>query len=178
MEKRYTKYSILMVLLFIVGGFSFLSYIFQVYQTLWGLETFPFPRERLINESFIDNRSLENRVRPSPESALTAPFSLMLLVDGVFSIVGGLSLWQLTREKELTSVKENISSLLLTPEEKTIIEELKKSHGQLNQNQIVRRTGLSKVKVHRALLRLETRKIVKKYPYGLTNKIVLEKSPF
>jgi uncharacterized membrane protein len=130
-----------------------------------------------MNNSLDVNRSFENRMQANPESTLTSPFALMLLVDGVFSIAGGISLWQLIREKELMSVKENISSLLLAPEEKTIIEELKKSGGQLNQNQLVKRTGLSKVKVHRALVRLETRKIVKKYPYGLTNKIVLEKTP-
>jgi uncharacterized membrane protein len=38
------------------------------------------------------------------------------------------------------------------------------------------KTGFSKVKVHRALTKLETRKVIKKYPYGLTNKIVLEKT--
>jgi uncharacterized membrane protein len=177
MEKRYMKYSIVMILLFLVGGFSFVSYIFQAYLTFWGIETFPPFRERSINSSFENNRSFENRIPSNPESVLTSPFSLMLLIDGIFSIAGGISLWQLIREKELTTVKENISSLLLTPEEKAIIEELKKAGGQLNQNQLVKRTGLSKVKVHRALVRLEVRKVVKKYPYGLTNKIILEKSP-
>lgn len=171
MDKKYKKYSILMVLLFLVGGFSFFFYVFQAYQAFWGFELIPFPRDRAINNSLDDNR-----IRPTPQSVLSSPFSLMLLVDGIFSIAGGISLWQLIREKEITSVKESISSLLLTPEERIIIDELKKSGGQLNQNQLVRRSGLSKVQVHRALVRLENRKIVKKYPYGLTNKIVLEAS--
>jgi uncharacterized membrane protein len=34
---------------------------------------------------------------------------------------------------------------------------------------------LSKVKVHRIVKRLESLQIIKKYPYGLTNKIRLEK---
>jgi uncharacterized membrane protein len=176
MENKYRKYSVVMVLLFLVGGFSFVSYIFQAYQTIWGLEIFPSARERIVNDTFGINRSFENRIPLNPESALTSPFSLMLLVDGVFSIAGGISLWLLIREKELVAVKENISSLLLTPEEKAIIDELKKAGGHLNQNQLVKKTGLSKVKIHRALVRLVTRKVVKKYPYGLTNKIVLEKT--
>ena len=166
-----------MILLFLAGGFSFVYYIFQAYFALWGFETSFFIRERPFNASAIRNRTNENRTQMlNPEIILTSPFSLLLLVDGIFCIAGGISIWLLTREKELVSMKENISTLLLTPEEKTVIEELKKAGGELNQNQIVKKTGLSKVKVHRALVRLEVRKIVKKYPYGLTNKIILEKT--
>lgn len=176
MEKKYRGYSIVMVLLFLVGGFSFVFYIFQAYQAFWGLELSLLPREIPPNSSFDFNRGPESRIRATPASVLTSPISIFLLVNGIFSIAGAISLLQLVREKELVSVKEKISSLLLTPEEKIIIEELKKSGGEINQNQLVRRTGLSKVRVHRALVRLENRKIVKKYPYGLTNKIVLEKN--
>jgi uncharacterized membrane protein len=189
MEKRYLKYSIVMVLLFLVGGFSLVLYLFQAYSVLWGFETFSLVRERRIqdhppqlnessvglqsNESFVGERLIQ---LSNPEAFLTSPLSLMLLFIGISSTLGGISIWQLTREKELKSVKENITSLLLTPEEKAIVDELKKANGKINQNQLVKRTGFSKVKVHRALVRLETRKIVKKYPYGLTNKIVLEKT--
>jgi hypothetical protein len=180
MEKKYLKYSIVMVLLFLVGGFCLVLYIFQIYSSFWRSETLTLVRERRI-ESLppSSNRSLlgERLVQLSnPEAFLTSPLSLMLLFVGLSSTLGGISIWQLTREKELTSVKENITSLLLTPEEKTIIEELKKANGKLDQNQLVKKTGFSKVKVHRALIRLETRKIVKRYPYGLTNKVVLEKT--
>jgi len=180
MEKRYLKYSIVMILLFLIGGFSLVLYLFQAYSVLWGFETFSLIRERRIqdhppqlNESFVGERIMQ---LSNPEAFLTSPLSLMLLFIGISSTLGGISIWQLTREKELKSVKENITSLLLTPEEKAIVDELKKANGKINQNQLVKRTGFSKVKVHRALVRLETRKIVKKYPYGLTNKIVLEKT--
>jgi len=176
MEKKYGRYSIVMILLFLVGGFSFVFYIFQAYQSFWGLELSLLPREIPPNSSFDFNRGPESRIRATPSSVLTSPISIFLLVNGIFSIAGAISLLQLIREKELISVKEKISSLLLTPEEKTIIEQLKKSGGEINQNQLVRRTGLSKVRVHRTLVRLENRKIVKRYPYGLTNKIVLEKN--
>jgi hypothetical protein len=181
MEKRYLKHSIVMILLFLVGGFCLILYLFQVYSLLWGLETFTLVRGKVIQDQrFQANRSFtgEGFVPPlSSEAILTSPFSLMLLFVGISSTLGGVSIWQLAREKELKFIKENISSLLLAPEEKVIIEELKKANGELNQNQLVKKTGFSKVKVHRALTRLETRKIVKRYPYGLTNKVVLEKTP-
>ena len=169
-----------MILLFLVGGFSLVLYLFQVYSAFWGFETFSLIRGRgTQNYSIQPNRSFvgeEFTRSPNPEAALASPFSLMLLFIGVSSTLGGISIWQLTREKELKSAKEDISSLLLTPEERSIIEELKKANGKLNQNQLVKKTGFSKVKVHRVLVRLEMRKIVKKYPYGLTNKVVLEKT--
>jgi len=177
MEKKYFKYSVVMILLFLVGGFSCVLYIFAGYSFVWGFETFSFLRPRPGNASIDENRTLENRtIQPNPEAILVSPFALFFLIEGILSIAGGISLWQLIREKELTTVKENISSLLLTPEEKAIIDELKKAGGKLNQNQLVKKTGLSKVKVHRALVKLEIRKVVKKYPYGLTNKIILEKT--
>ena len=180
MERKYLKYSIVMVLLFFVGGFSLILYIFQAYSVFWGAETFTLIRERLTqnnslqsNRSFVGERLIE---LSNPEAVLASPLSLMLLFVGVTSTAGGVSIWHLAREKELKFVKEGITSLLLTPEERSIIEELKKASGKLNQNQLVKKTGFSKVKVHRALVRLEMRKIIKRYPYGLTNKVVLEKT--
>jgi len=165
-----------------------LLFLFQLYSAFWGEETFNFfggkPVQNIseeLNRSYPDdfNRSFprERNVQPmTPEAILTSPFSLMLLFAGIISTVGGISVWQLTREKELKSMKEDITSLLMTPEEKAIVDELKRANGKMNQNQLVKRTGFSKVRIHRALVRLETRKIIKKYPYGLTNKVVLEKT--
>lgn len=171
----------MMILLFLVGGFSLVLCILQTYSAFWGFETFNLLRERRIeNLSAQLNRSFDGErpsvEPPSPQALLTSPISLLLLFVGIISTMGGISVWQLTREKELKSAKEDITNLLLTPEEKAIIGELKKADGKLNQNQLVKKTGFSKVKVHRALARLEMRKIVKKYPYGLTNKVVLEKT--
>lgn len=194
MENKYLRHSIVMILLFLVGGFFLILFVFQMYSALLGFETFTLTRERMNQNSSLQlNRSLGERFEQPlinetpPESqfpfgrfprVLMSPFSLMSLIIGISSTLGGISIWQLTREKELKSVKENITSLLLTPEERAIIEELKKANGKLNQNQLVKKTGFSRVKVHRALVRLGSRKIIKKYPYGLTNMIILEKKEF
>jgi len=64
---------------------------------------------------------------------------------------------------------------MLTPEEKVVIKLLKENDGELTQSELVTRTKLSKVKVHRVIKRLESLNVVSKYPYGVTNKIKLEK---
>jgi len=62
------------------------------------------------------------------------------------------------------------------PDEKIVIKELGRNNGELTQSDLVRKTKLSKVKIHRIVRRLETLEIISKYPYGVTNKIKLEKS--
>jgi hypothetical protein len=188
MDKKYLRHSIVMILLFLVGGFSILLFLFELYSAFWGEETLGMQNIQIQNISNDSNRILPpnntNRFfqgehgmqRLSPETILTSPFSMVLLFAGVLSVLGGISVFQLTREKELKSIKEDVTALLMTPEERAIVDELKKANGKMNQNQLVKKTGFSKVRIHRAIVRLETRKIVKKYPYGLTNKIVLEKT--
>ena len=185
MENKYRKYSVVMVLCFLVGGFSIILYIIQVYSAFIGLDvygSFREFREHISNETF-DNRSqinqslgtLRNRFPSfSPERFLTSPASFILLFVGLISIAGGISIFNLVREKEIKSTKERLTSMLLTPEERQIIEEIKKSDGHIAQSQLVIKTGLSKVKIHRIIMRLESKGIVKKHEYGLTNKIILE----
>lgn len=176
MKTEYKKYSIIMVLCFLVGGFSIILYMTQVYSVFLATENFSAPKADANLTHF--NRSLgEERFFSNgpPETRLESPFSIMLLFSGIILLAGGLSLWSLTREKEIGAVKERLTSMLLLPEERTIIGELKKSKGNMTQSQLVRNTGLSKVKTHRIINKLSAKGIVKKYPYGLTNKIVLEK---
>ena len=67
---------------------------------------------------------------------------------------------------------------MTTPEEKLVIRILNENGGELTQSELVRRTRLSKVRVHRVIKRLESLNIVDKYSYGLTNKIKLNDSVF
>lgn len=161
--KESRKYSISMLLCFILGGFSIMLYIFQLYTAFWGLENMGV---RNIGRAFIP---------ATPLSYITSPFAFLFLFNGIVMLLAGWSIWRLVRENEITSEKEKITSLLLQPEERAIISELKKSKGSMTQSQLVRTTGMSKVKAHRIVSKLVIKGIVKKYPYGLTNKIVLEK---
>ncbi|MFH0949102.1 MAG: MarR family transcriptional regulator [Candidatus Aenigmatarchaeota archaeon] len=186
MKSEYKKHNIVMILCFILGGFSIMLYFFQVYDTFWRVENFSTRFENNsteINRPFMGlnnsgiNRSFERErlLTENPATRLTSPISIMLLFNGIILLLGGISIWGLTRDRELKSTKEKITSLLLMPEERMIIEELKKSKGSITQSQLVKNTGMSKVKAHRIVNRLAAKGIVKKYPYGLTNKIVLEK---
>ena len=64
---------------------------------------------------------------------------------------------------------------LLLPEEKSVMEELKKSGGELTQKELSNRTGIPKVKLHRVLSKMEKKSIIKRYPYGMTKKVMIEK---
>ncbi|OQA30230.1 MAG: hypothetical protein BWY55_00933 [archaeon ADurb.Bin336] len=85
---------------------------------------------------------------------------------------------KITRKNEIKKIKQETTDYLLLPEEKKVIEILKKNDYSLPQNKITKETGLTKVQVHRVLKRLETKGLIEKYEYGLTNKIVLKKEFF
>ena len=80
------------------------------------------------------------------------------------------------RRREKKEAKREVIDTMVMPDEKAVIKELETHNGELTQTEIVRFTKLSKVKIHRVVKRLESLGIIKKYPYGMTNKIKLEKS--
>ncbi|MFH1586999.1 MAG: MarR family transcriptional regulator, partial [Candidatus Diapherotrites archaeon] len=61
------------------------------------------------------------------------------------------------------------------PDEKALIETLKKFNYELTQSQLTKESGLTKVQVHRAVKKLEDKGVLEKHDYGLTNKIILKK---
>ena len=64
---------------------------------------------------------------------------------------------------------------VLMPDEKKLIKVLQRHEGAMTQKDLVRESGLSKVKVSRVLKKLEAKKIITKYEFGMTNRIRLEK---
>jgi hypothetical protein len=176
MKSEYRKYFLIMVLCFLVGGFAITTYLIQAYSDVWGRDFFGFRQPRMDNFTNLSNeRERLAEFASNRAASFASPFALMTLISGIILILGGLSIWSLTREKELKHAKDKITNMLLLPEERIVIDELKKSGGQITQSQLVIKTGLSKVKVHRVVKNLAMKGIIKKYEYGLTNKIVLEK---
>ena len=158
------KYTIIMVLSFIYGGFLLIVYLFMAYSMLWRGEVVgvpPFSSRRF------DNAHME------PITMLTSPLLLFILAGGLISIANGIAIRSLTHEKEIKKVKAELTSLYLTPEEKHVISELENSKGELTQKELCDRTGCSRVKIHRIMQKLESKKIIRKIPYGQTNKIIL-----
>jgi len=170
------KFVAVMVLCFIFGGYFILSYISQVHLTYSRAQFF----DNITKNASITatgNGSFRGPARPGELTLNRAlsPESLIYLLGGIMFIIAGLSIWYLVREKEINAIKEEITDAFLLPEEKHILDELKKSGGEAMQRELVRKTGLSKVRVHRVLNKLEAKGIIKRHPYGLTKKIVLSK---
>jgi len=163
----------IMIACFIYGGVSLLILIFQSYHFLRSGQ-FTFTNEvrpeRIVNVTHFSN------VRHDRFSTLLSPFIIISFLGSIISIFAGLSILELLRKKERKEITKNIVDSMIMPDEKIVIKELGKSNGELTQSDLVKKTKLSKVKVHRIVKRLETLKIISKYPYGVTNKIKLEKS--
>lgn len=163
----------IMILCFIYGGVSLIILIFQIYYFLRSGQ-FSFTGgarpERFVNITHFSN------VRHARFSALLSPFIIISFLGSVISIFAGLSLLDLLRKKERKEITKDVVDSMILPDEKIVIKELENNNGELTQSDLVRKTKLSKVKVHRIVKRLESLGIVSKYPYGVTNKIKLEKS--
>jgi uncharacterized membrane protein len=192
MEKSHKKYVIVMILCFLFGGYSLILYLMQFYSMFWQTETvmgimregdvFPAPVfSPQLREENISNRTnatispRRNFVITNPSSLLFSPFSITFLIMGIISLIAGLSIWSLTREKEIKSTKKALLDIFLLPEEKKVISEIEKYGGSLTQSEIVKSTGFSRVKVHRIIRNLERKNLIMKQQYGMTNKIVLKK---
>ncbi|MFH1126009.1 MAG: MarR family transcriptional regulator [Candidatus Altiarchaeota archaeon] len=177
MKKTYT---IIMVLSFIYGGFLLATYCFMTYSILWREEVFGIPVfEGGPNMPVITGEEELMVMGPhhrqvDPLKMLTSPFLMFILVGGLISIANGIAIRSLTHEKEVEQLKERLKKLYLTPEEKDILDEIEKSEGEITQKELTERTGYSRVKTHRIIERLESKKVIKKVPYGQTNKIIME----
>ena len=64
---------------------------------------------------------------------------------------------------------------LLKADEKRVITILRESNGEIQQNQLVTKLGLSKVKITRILYGLEQKKLITKERYGFTNMVRLKR---
>jgi uncharacterized membrane protein len=191
MEKGYKKYATVMILCFLFGGFSLILYLLMLYSVFWQNEMIlgirrdgdilnvPVFANQLGNVS--GNMSLppmdpERRfIIANPSSLLLSPFSIAFLVMGIVSILAGISIWNLIREREIKSTKKAMLDVFLLPEEKKVLSEIERYGGSLTQNELVKTTGFSRVKIHRLVRSLENKKLIMKQEYGMTNKIVLKK---
>jgi len=166
------KFLAIMFSCFIVGGYMILNFLSQMY-VFWEMDNAMDSIN--VSERFNELNGTPFFPRGSPNRSFY-PQVFIDLVAGVMFMIAGLTIWHLLREEEIEMLKEEMADIFLLPEEKTIIDELKKAGGEITQKELVNKTGLSKVKVHRILNKLEGKKVIKRYPYGMTKKIVIEKA--
>ena len=109
-----------------------------------------------------------------PLSQVLSPVALGILLMGVFFLYNGYALITHTRKIERKETRKFVISSLLTGDEKLFYDELAKANGEVTQKQLSSLTGYSAVKTYRIIKRLEAKKVVRSFPFGMTNKIVLE----
>jgi uncharacterized membrane protein len=92
----------------------------------------------------------------------------------IISTLAGLALYENTFVVEHKEIRVNSIKGVLLPDEQRIISLLEGNNVELTQSELVMKSELSKLKVSRTLQRLESRGIITKYRYGVTNKIMLK----
>ena len=178
----------------VYGGFLLITYGAFCYSALWQREFLPIfpetPRQASgLNEASNTPPNFTNATgaanfqeRPRfriTEDPLAVAFSLQaiaLLLTGIVFLVNGYFLLAHLKKKEHRDLKRFVTSSLLTDEEKAVYDDLVKSGGQATQKQLSLNTGFSPVKTYRLIKRLEAKKVVKSFPYGMTNKIILNEA--
>ena len=182
--KAKKKYIAVMVLCFLFAGFSLISFINHLYGIFWQTSVGDFPRFPARMEDFNRqpnndaNRGAEVMQAQDPIVRLASPQALSYLIGGIIAILAGFAIWGLIREKEIKSIKQETANNLLLPDEKAVINYLKKCGFESTQSKLAKETGFNKVQVHRAIKRLESKGVLEKHEYGLTNKIILKKEIF
>ena len=179
----------IMWLSLLYGGFAIIFFLTDLYAAMWMGGSFFTERTTNINwdQNDLNTPQIERdtnfhlpgpRQEMSPLRAISSPASILLLLSGLISLAAGFTIHKITKKNEMKAVKQEVADYLLLPEEKKVIDVLKKNDYSLPQNKITRESGLTKVQVHRVLKRLETKGLIEKHEYGLTNKIVLKKEFF
>ncbi len=163
-----------MILCFLFAGVCILQLIYTNITLRGGLEV---PQERFKEISEYENHSIDQRKSDFRRISFPLAITAFPFFGFIISTIAGFSLLDLLKKKEKKKITRDVMDTILTPEEKSVIKILEDSYEGLKQSDIVKKTNLSKVKVSRVIKRLETSKIISKYPYGMTNKIVLEKMP-
>jgi len=77
--------------------------------------------------------------------------------------------------KEKKKIEKNIMKFLdlLESEDKEILKNLIEKKGEINQSTLSRNLGFNKVKMSRAISKLENKEIIRKEKSGMTNRIIL-----
>lgn len=167
---------LIMVLCFIYGGISIVVFLSQLYFLVKRGQFNPAFGQ--IAHNLTSNNLTHLGFWAGRRTSMFYPVIIISFLGSVISILAGLSLSDLLRKKERKELTKSVIDSMTTPEEKQVIRELESNNDELTQSELVKRTRLPKVKVHRIIKRLESLKVVSKYPYGVTNKIKLEKQTY
>jgi apolipoprotein N-acyltransferase len=99
-----------------------------------------------------------------------------MVIMGLFGVFSGLVVYNVlntTLEKQKRLVKTNIDIIMkfLSPEDREIVQLLISKEGMTTQSEIARLPGMSRLKAHRIVKKLEDRGIVHVEKYGKVNMV-------
>lgn len=160
------------------GSFLLLAWISLTYSAIWRHELlFDLNPNRFIqnNTNFsqhILNASESRRIPIEPLTYLFSPTSIFILLTGLLILANGLYLMHNTRKTEKSKVKDDTILQLLTSDERDVYQLIAEQEEGVTQKQLTVKTGWSPVKIHRTIIRLERKNLVKSHPFGMTNKII------
>lgn len=122
---------------------------------------------------------LNNKVLCDLDCRIQNEVSIAVVLLSLFGMfIGSLTYYFISEkyEKKITKIQKEVEITLrfLEGEEKCIINCIINKKGKITQSEIAKNSGLSRVKIFRALKRLEARDIIVKKPNGMTNIIELK----
>jgi hypothetical protein len=101
---------------------------------------------------------------------------IITFLGSLISLICGINLYNIIKNKDNKIVSDNWINNITNETDKKIINLLKEKNNIMTQSQIVKESGMTKVKIHRIIQKLESYKIIEKFRYGQTNKIRLIKN--
>jgi len=179
--KRERIFAVIALLCFIYAGYSILSFGLQAYTSVTRLEIPEFNAQDTnlgdnpLSDSNYYHDFFAQRFGRNRLDFTNSPLSIVYLVSGIISLLAGIAIVSMLREKDHKKIKNSAVNELLLPDEKKVISAITSYGSALTQSKIVLETGLSKVQAHRAIKKLESKGIVEKHQYGSTNKILMKK---
>jgi predicted transcriptional regulator len=107
--------------------------------------------------------------------------SLILVLLSLFGMfIGSLTYYFISEkyQKKIDRIHKDVNLTLrfLEGEERAIVNSIISRKGKINQSDLVKDTGLSRVKISRSLMRLEQKDIIKKSKNGMTNIVDMNKN--
>jgi predicted transcriptional regulator len=107
--------------------------------------------------------------------------SLILVLLSLFGMfIGSLTYYFISEkyQKKIDRIHKDVNLTLrfLEGEERAIVNSIISRKGKINQSDLVKDTGLSRVKISRSLMRLEQKDIIKKSKNGMTNMVEMNKN--
>jgi hypothetical protein len=161
--KKISWNQILMYICFIYSGISFEFVYIQLLPLLSNFEAYAMPPPPFIYDAVY---------KTSPSYAWY--IVMVVLLGSIVSLLAGINLYNINKQKQKITISEKWIDNITNSDEKKIISLLKENNNVLTQSQIVKESRLSKVKIHRIILKLQSNNIIEKFKYGQTNKIRLK----